>query len=284
MKLRPRIALVSCLVALISVGVTGALLIRQSRAWSAQELLQRQTLMAQTRAFALGDDLETASRELIRLSQSAEVDLTDNDVRPEAALLAHAHRNSTIFNAGLQVVDKAGRCLWSEPASADCPGRSYAGEPWFQQGKRAKGAIVMPQRAADQATVINVVVPVGGRFDAPDGVLRGMIDLRNDKIISPPLPQSLPTQTGRGLRRHRGRALGLRARARRARRVGAGLSLALCRPRHRAAAAARAAARDPRLRRRGGRAARLRHLWISDAPAGRAVARGAGPERRAQAR
>jgi signal transduction histidine kinase len=196
MKLRPRIALVSCLVALISVGVTGALLIRQSRAWSAQELLQRQTLMAQTRAFALGDDLETASRELIRLSQSAEVDLTDNDVRPEAALLAHAHRNSTIFSAGLQVVDKAGRCLWSEPASADCPGRSYAGEPWFQQGKRAKGAIVMPQRAADEATtVINVVVPVGGRFDAPDGVLRGMIDLRNDKIISPTMTQSLPPQT-----------------------------------------------------------------------------------------
>ena len=195
MKLRPRIALVSCLVALISVGVTGALLIRQSRAWSAQELLQRQTLMAQTRAFAVGDDLETASRELIRLSQSAEVDLTDNDVRPEAALLAHAHRNSTIFNVGLQVVDKDGRCLWSEPAAAGCPGKAYAEEPWFQQGKRAKGAIVVPQRAADESTVINVVVPVGGRFDAPDGVLRGVIDLRNDKIISPNITQSLPPQT-----------------------------------------------------------------------------------------
>ena len=195
MKLRPRIALVSCLVALISVGVTGWLLIRQSRAWSAQELLQRQTLMAQTRAFAVGDALETASRELIRLSQSAEVDLTDNDVRPEAALLAHAHRNSTIFNVGLQIVDKAGRCLWSEPAAAGCPGRSYAEEPWFIQGKRAKGAIVVPQRAAEEATLINVVVPVGGRFDAPDGVLRGVIDLRNDKMISPNLTESLPPQT-----------------------------------------------------------------------------------------
>ena len=195
MKLRPRIALVSCLVALTSVGVTGALLIRQSRAWSAQELLQRQTLLVQTRAFAVGDALETASRELIRLSQSAEVDLTDDDVRPEAALLAHAHRNSTIFNVGLQVVDKAGRCLWSEPAAAGCPGRSYAEEPWFQQGKRAKGAVVVPQRAADEATVINVVVPVGGRFDAPDGVLRGVIDLRNDKLISPNLSEALPPQT-----------------------------------------------------------------------------------------
>ena len=192
MKLRPRIALVSCLVALISVGVTGTLLIRQSRAWSAQELLQRQTLMAQTRAFAVGDALETASRELIRLSQSAEVDLTDNDVRPEAALLAHAHRNSTIFNVGLQVVDKAGRCLWSEPAAAGCPGRSYADEPWFLRARRAKGAVVMPQPSS---TVINVVVPVGGRFDAPDGVLRGVIDLGSDKIISPNLTESLPPQT-----------------------------------------------------------------------------------------
>ena len=194
MKLRPRIALVSCVVALTSVGVTGALLIRQSRAWSADELLQRQTLMAQTRAFAVGDDLETASRELIRLSRSAEVDLTDNDVRPEAALLAHAHRNSTIFNVGLQVVDNAGRCLWSEPAAAGCPGRSYADEPWFLEGKRAKGAVIIPQRGGD-ATVINVVVPVGGRFDAPDGVLRGVIDLSNDKIISPTMTGSLPPDT-----------------------------------------------------------------------------------------
>ena len=194
MKLRPRIALVSCLVALTSVGVTGALLIRQSRAWSADELLQRQTLMAQTRAFAVGDDLETASRELIRLSRSAEVDLTDNDVRPEAALLAHAHRNSTIFNVGLQVVDKAGRCLWSEPAAAGCPGRSYADEPWFLEGRRAKGAVIVPQAGSD-ATVINVVVPVGGRFDAPDGVLRGVIDLSNDKIISPTMTESLPPAT-----------------------------------------------------------------------------------------
>ena len=194
MKLRPRIAVVSCVVALTSVGVTGALLIRQSRAWSADELLQRQTLMAQTRAFAVGDDLETASRELIRLSRSAEVDLTDNDVRPEAALLAHAHRNSTIFNVGLQVVDKDGRCLWSEPAAAGCPGRSYATEPWFVEGRHAKGAVIVPQSGGDGA-VINVVAPVGGRFDAPDGVLRGVIDLSNDRIISPTMTGSLPPET-----------------------------------------------------------------------------------------
>ncbi len=134
--------------ALTSVGVTGALLIRQSRAYSTGELLQRQLLLAQTRAFAVGDELDTASRELVRLSQMAEVDLTDNDLRPEASLLAHAHRNSTFFNIGLQILDAGGRCLWSEPASDACPGRSYAEEPWFIEGRRARGALVMREQAA----------------------------------------------------------------------------------------------------------------------------------------
>ena len=195
MKLRPRIALVSCLVALTSVGVTGALLIQQSRAYSAKELLERQTLLAQTRAYAVGDELETASRELIRLSHMAEVDLTDNDLRPEATLLAHAHRNSTFFNIGLEIEDKSGRCLWSEPASTRCPGYSYAAEPWFIEGRRARGAVVMRELAAGEATVINLVVPIGGVPGAADGVLRGVIDLRSDKIISPSITQALPAGT-----------------------------------------------------------------------------------------
>src|ERR1700737_1007604 len=150
MKLRPRIALVSCLVALTSVGVTGALLIRQSRAYSSEELLQRQLLLAQTRAFAVGDELETASRELVRLSQMAEVDLTAHD------------RNSLFFNIGLQIVDGGGRCLWSEPASDACPGRLYAREPWFIEGRRAGGALVMREQAPGEDSVINLVVPIGG--------------------------------------------------------------------------------------------------------------------------
>src|SRR6266851_9100755 len=143
MKLRPRIALVSCIVALSTVGVTGALLIRQSRAYSREQLLMTQTLLVQNRAFALGDSLEVASRELTRLSHMAEVDLTDNDLRPEATLLAHAHRNSTLFNIGLQILDAAGHCLWSEPATEACAGKSYGDQPWMVAGRRAKGAIVM---------------------------------------------------------------------------------------------------------------------------------------------
>ncbi|GAC1540795.1 MAG: hypothetical protein NVS2B9_07870 [Myxococcales bacterium] len=195
MKLRPRIALVTCLVALTSVGVTGALLVRQSRAFSQEQLLQRQTLLVQNRAFALGDSLEVASRELTRLSHMAEVDLTDNDLRPEATLLAHAHRNSTLFNIGLQIEDAAGRCIWSEPESTACPGSSYAAEPWFEAGRRAAGPVVMSERAEGEPTVINLVVPIGGRPGAADGVLRGIIDLRTDRIISPAITGSLPPGT-----------------------------------------------------------------------------------------
>ena len=110
-KLRPRIALVSCLAALASVAVTGTLLLAQSRADAAGELRSRMQLLAQNRAFALSDALAVATRELTRLSQMAELDLGDNDLRPEATLLAHAHRNSTLFNIGLQIEDAQGRCL-----------------------------------------------------------------------------------------------------------------------------------------------------------------------------
>src|SRR6266851_7880553 len=185
MKLRPRIALVSCIVALSTVGVTGALLIRQSRAYSREQLLMTQTLLVQNRAFALGDSLEVASRELTRLSHMAEVDLTDNDLRPEATLLAHAHRNSTLFNIGLQIEDAAGRCLWSEPASDQCAGRSFANEAWFVSGRAARGPVVAAERAPDRATIINLVVPIGGTPGAAAGVLRGIIDVRSDRIISP---------------------------------------------------------------------------------------------------
>jgi signal transduction histidine kinase len=193
MKLRPRIALVSCLAALVSVGATGALIIRQSHSYALDDLLQRQTLLVQNRAFALGDALDVAARELTRLSKMAEVDLTDNDLRPEATLLAHAHRNSALFNIGLQIEDASGRCLWAEPSSPDCPGRSYAREPWFVEGRRASGPVV--SGGADGGVRVNLVVPIGGRPGAADGVLRGIIDPRSDRIISPVISGSLPAGT-----------------------------------------------------------------------------------------
>jgi signal transduction histidine kinase len=195
MNLRPRIALLSCLTALGAAGTTGALLVAESRAHAAEELKQKQLLLVQNRAFALGYNLELASRELTRLSQMAEVDLSDNDLKPEAALLAHAHRNSTLFNIGLQILDAAGRCLWSEPASPNCQGHTFAGADWFQAGLRADDPVVMGERTPDGETHINLVVPIGGRRGAAAGVLRGIIDLRSDRVISPALTGSLPEGT-----------------------------------------------------------------------------------------
>ncbi len=195
MKLRPRIALVSCLVALFSVAATGVLLIQQSRAYSAEELSQRQLLLVQNRAFALDDSVELATRELVRLSHMAEVDLTDNDLRPEATLLAHAHRNSSLFNIGLQILDASGRCLWSEPESTECAGQEYGSEPWLVAGRRATEPVVMGERPGRGLTRVNLVVPIGGKRGAADGVLRGIIDLRTDRIISPTITEDLPAGT-----------------------------------------------------------------------------------------
>ena len=158
----------------------------------------------ENRAFSIGDSIDVAVRELSRLSHMAEVDLTDNDLRPEASLLAHAHRNSTLFNIGLQIVDANGRCLWSEPASAECPGHSYADEQWFAAGRRAHGPIVMSERTGRTPSVINLVVPIGGKLGNADGVLRGIIDLRTDRIISPAMTASLPGSTEAFLVTHDG--------------------------------------------------------------------------------
>jgi len=199
-KLRPRIALVSCLAALASVAVTGTLLLAQSRADAARELRSRMQLLAQNRAFALGDALAVATRELSRLSQMAEVDLGDNDLRPEATLLAHAHRNSTLFNIGLQIEDAQGHCLWSEPAQPGCPGRSFADEPWFQEGRRARGPAIFGQK---DSSILNLVVPIGGG----QGLLRGIIDVRNDRIVAPAIAEGLPPGTEVALVSSRGRVL-----------------------------------------------------------------------------
>ena len=195
MSLRLRIALLTCLTSLAAVGVTGALLIAESRSHAASELQQKQLLLVQNRAFALGYNLELATRELLRLSAMAEVDLTDDDLRPEATLLAHAHRNSTLFNIGLQILDASGRCLWSEPASADCPGRSFADRAWFREGRSSDGPLVAGERGAEGApTIINLLVPIGAR-PRRTGMLRGILDLRNDRVVSPSLTSSLPNGT-----------------------------------------------------------------------------------------
>jgi len=196
MKLRLRLALISCVVALVAVGLTGAVLIRQSREYSTEQLLVKQQLLAQNRAFALGDSLDVAMRELVRLSHMAEVDLSDNDLRPEAALLAHAHRNSTLFNIGLQIEDASGRCLWSEPIQPACAGANFSNEKWFLEGKAAKSAVILADGDGER---IDVVVPIGVKRDAVAGVLRGIIDPRNDRIIAPALTDALPLGTERAL-------------------------------------------------------------------------------------
>src|SRR5438270_10414019 len=121
MTLRLRIALLFCATALGSAGATGFLLVAEARRHAAGELLQKQLLFAQNRAFALAYNLELAARELVRLSQRREVDPTDNDPEPEAVLLESTHANSTLFNAGLLIYDAHGHCFAAQPASPDCP-------------------------------------------------------------------------------------------------------------------------------------------------------------------
>ena len=59
--------------------------------------------------------------------------------------------DALLFNIGLQIEDATGRCVWSEPASDQCAGHSYAGESWFAAGRRASGPVVMSERSEGAA-------------------------------------------------------------------------------------------------------------------------------------
>jgi signal transduction histidine kinase len=210
-SIRLRIALLTCLTSLGAVGITGAMLMSESRAHATEELKEKQLLLAQSRAYQLGYNLQLATRELVRLSRMAEVDLSDDDVRPEATLLAHAHRNSTLFNTGLQIVDASGRCLWSEPHTDECPGRSFAGDAWFKASRDAEGPLVFADRPAGSApTLVDLVVPIRPhpeRSGPPSGVLRGILDLRTDPVVSPSLTSALPAATEAALATRNGALL-----------------------------------------------------------------------------
>jgi len=56
----------------------------------------------------------------------------------------------------------------------------------------------------NEPSLINLVVPIGGRPGAADGVLRGIIDLRTDRTIWPAMTASLPPGTEASLVGHAG--------------------------------------------------------------------------------
>jgi hypothetical protein len=68
-------------------------------------------------AHRLTDRLTLQIQELARLGLRSEVNLSDQSLEPERALLAMAHQDSPLFTRGVALLGGDGKALWAEPES-----------------------------------------------------------------------------------------------------------------------------------------------------------------------
>jgi signal transduction histidine kinase len=187
-----RTKLVAALVLILTtaMGTTGAVLILEHARHDRTMLNAKQLLTVEHAAFSMQEDLSVAARELVRLSKLPEVDPADNDLDPERELLYSAHQNSVFFKE-LRVLDSAGRVVLVQPEGAESPNTSYADRAWFADAKKADQSFfyTVPEHG-ERAEAIAVIVPLRaqGRFT---GAIQGILDLANDRMLSPELRHSV---------------------------------------------------------------------------------------------
>jgi signal transduction histidine kinase len=110
-------------------------------------------------ADALDTHIRALVAELERLASRPQVDLRDETLAPEQALLDFAHHNSAFFTV-VAVLDERGVPAWSEPKDA-LPPVSLRTRAWFQR------------MLLTESPVIDAFVPGGRTFVVAVPVLRG---------------------------------------------------------------------------------------------------------------
>jgi signal transduction histidine kinase len=147
-----------------------------------------QQLLLETEVLAhrLADHLALLVAELERLGLRSEVDLTDQSLEPEKALLDVAHQHSPLFNLGIAILDHDGRVLFTEPSAFIEDKRVFGAKPWFLDVRdKLTTRIVAP---AGAESVLYVVSPIvrDKRFT---GAFIGGIDLTQERPMTAALRQ-----------------------------------------------------------------------------------------------
>ncbi|MBI5482419.1 MAG: HAMP domain-containing protein [Deltaproteobacteria bacterium] len=168
MSVRTKIAAVLCAILAGAIALTGYLVVREARRYSSSQISAQQQLYVEARAQTFGDNLRVLADELRRLSRRAEVDLADNDVRPEAQLLSAAHQNSVLYNIGILILAADGRIVHTEPPQQARPGQEIDDILALLRGGR--GSVLHVFQRPDEGTVLAIAVPVRAR-----GTLAGAI-------------------------------------------------------------------------------------------------------------
>ena len=134
-------------------------------------------LETEVRAQHLARHLGLLARELGRLGLRSEVDLLDQNMEPERALLRLSQERSAFFEDGIAILGTDGRVAWAEPPGFLPAGATMGAESWFKEVHRSAKIRVVPvepEREGD--SMLYVVSPIlrAGRFE---GAILGAIDL-----------------------------------------------------------------------------------------------------------
>jgi signal transduction histidine kinase len=163
---------------LIALGVVAALALLapllgyRTDVSEARRLLRaRVAREAAVYADALDTHVRALVAELERLASRPQVDLRDETLAPEQALLDFAHHNSAFF-AGVAVLDELGVPAWSEPKDA-LPSTSLQSRSWFQRMLATGSPVIDALEPGARTFVVAVPVLRGGRVT---GVVVGLVD------------------------------------------------------------------------------------------------------------
>ncbi len=195
MTLRTKLSLVLCALLAASIGLTGAVLIYESAQHDRAEVTDKQRLFAETRAFALRDNFVILENELERLSLQPQIDLTDDDPRPEAELLESAHSNSVLYNTAVLLLSPSGECVGAVPDRPEFRNQRFGERSWFQETSRSiKGPLLYATDEPLIGRTVKIIQPIArkGRFA---GALVGVIALGEENLITPSLRDNLPPHT-----------------------------------------------------------------------------------------
>ena len=183
----------------LSIGVTGGVLIYQSAANARERLTREHQLFAENRAFALRDNLEILESELERLALLPQVDFNDQNPAPELQLLADTHHHSVLYNTAVLLVSAEGDCVGAAPDRPEFKNCHLGDKPWFRALKEARpdaSADVLFRLGEDPAAgrILNIAHPILRRKRFV-GALIGVIALEQANIIIPGLRDDLPSST-----------------------------------------------------------------------------------------
>jgi two-component system C4-dicarboxylate transport sensor histidine kinase DctB len=143
---------------------------------------QRLLLETQSRARYFGQHLRLLSEELRRLGTRSEIDLLDDDLRPERSLLEVSHADSTFFNLGVAIDGASGDVLWSHPRSVLGGNRSLGRTGWFNGLRLRPGLTMVAVDPNETDAIVYVVAPVV-RNSAFTGAIVGGVDLAKGQPV-----------------------------------------------------------------------------------------------------